>query len=676
MKFQYLLFIIIIGQLFFSCTITKSTLSGGDKYFERGEYELAIKEYLSSSTANSAKTLYSVAESYRLSNRYLKSQEYYEKAEKAGSKNPELPFRMAYIKKMNGDYSISKQLLETYLKSDSLKAENVIYAKKEIQNLAKIDSLNTLKSAYEVKPIEGINTKGAEFSPIMYNGDLVFTASRKSDIYKSNNLPFLGLYKSKLLTAQQSSKVELFSNTIFDEAVNEGTPTFNKEGNVMVFARGNNGKKKEKTADVDLYASTKDASGQWSLPQLISISDSAAWDSSPAFSADGRTLYFSSNREGGLGGIDIYRVNMDASGLFGTPQNMGRVINTPGDEMFPFVGKDGRLFFASDGHAGYGGLDLFVATRKDGKTVIDNLGTPMNSRFDDFALTNSEHKKGYFSSNRDGGQGDDDIYYFEDTSPDPIVEPPVIAKKEEPKPKEKPDPDEPKVVKLVRYFLAGNINKTDGSPLDSAKVRLIDTNTNLQSAESITIEDGKFGIFGLETEAEYSIMIERPGYFTKRIPFNMVGKEIPQDQLIKLETDTTFYVSVVLEKPELNLVVNNVFSINPIFYDLNKANIRMDAAPELDKVVEAMNDNPTVKIELGSHTDSRSSAEYNQDLSQRRAESAIKYIIAKGIDPTRLRAKGYGESQLVNKCSDGVECTEEEHQQNRRTEFKVFGMVK
>ncbi|MES2794827.1 MAG: OmpA family protein [Bacteroidota bacterium] len=670
MKLYYLLFILIIPSVFNSCTSSKSSLSGGDKYFEKGEYELAIKEYLSSSSANSPKTLYAIAESYRLSNRPLKSQEYYEKAANAGLKEPELPFRMAYNKKINGDYTAAKQLLESYLKGDSLNASNVIYAKKELNNLSKIDSLKLVKSFYEVKPIEGLNTNGSEFSPIVYNGELIFTASKKEDIYKSNNLPFLGLYKSKLLTNQQSSKVELFSKNLFDEAVNEGTATFNKEGNVLVFARGNNGSKKG-AADVDLYASTKDASSQWSVPQLISISDSAAWDSSPAFSSDGRTLYFASNREGGLGGIDIYRVNMDASGRFGTPQNMGRSINTPGDEMFPFAAKDGRLFFASDGHPGYGGLDLFVATRRDGKIEVDNLGTPMNSRFDDFALTNSENKKGYFSSNREGGQGDDDIYYFEDTSPDPVVEPPVIAKTEEPK---KTDPSVPTVPKIVRYFLAGNITNKEGIPLDSAKIRLIDLNTNLQSAEAITIEDGKFGTFSLETEAEYSILVERPGYFTKRIPFNMVGKEIPQDQLIKLETDTTFYVSTVLEKPALNLVVNNVFSINPIFYDLDKSNIRMDAAPELDKVVQALEDNPTVKIELGSHTDSRSSAEYNQSLSQRRADAAIKYIIAKGIDPARLRAKGYGESQLVNQCADGVVCTEEEHQQNRRTEFKVFGL--
>jgi peptidoglycan-associated lipoprotein len=669
MKIHKIFILVLIATIFNSCSTSKKPVGGkqsrGDVAFEKGEYEVAIKEYQAQPDANSPKTIYAIAECYRLSNRPLNAQSFYEKAASAGSRERDLELRLAYSKKINGDFAGAKKLLETYLKKDSLKPENFILAKKELANLGKIDSLSTVKSFYDVKIMEGINTKGAEFSPIVHNGEMIFTSSRKSDVYKSNNLPYLGLYKAQLLTSQQLGKVNILSANVFEEAVNEGTPTFSKDGNVMVFARGNTGKKKSTSADVDLYSSTKDATGQWAIPQLISISDSASWDSSPAFSADGKILYFASNRDGGMGGTDIYRVNMDASGRFGTPQNMGKTINTPGDEMFPFAAKDGRLFFASDGHPGLGGLDLFVATRKDGKIVIDNLGTPMNSSFDDFALSKFENKKGYFSSNRTGGEGDDDIYYFDDTSPDPVEIPPVITKT-----------DIPVVKKSIRYFLAGNVTDAKGMPLDSAKIRLIDINTNLQSAEAITIEDGKYGSFALETETEYSILIERSGYFTKRVKFDMNKMEIPLDKLTKAETDTTFYVTTILEKPSIDLVVNNVFSINPIFYDLNKSNIRMDAAPELDKVVTAMEDNPNVKIELGSHTDSRSSAEYNIALSQRRADAAIKYIISKGIDPIRLRAKGYGESQLVNKCADGVECTEEEHQQNRRTEFKVFGLVK
>lgn len=650
--------------ILWACAGSKSTVSGPDKAFEDGEYEKAIEQYLKQ--APTAHNLYQIAESYRLSNRALKAKPYYEQAQAAGSKKREIDYHLAYASKINGDYTKAKNLLESYLKKDSLDPSVVVAAKKELLNLSKLDSLATVKSFYEVKPIDGLNTKGAEFSPMVYNGEMIFTASRKEDIYTANNLPYIGLYKASLLNNQQAAKVEKFSNSVFDEAVNEGTVTFNKEGTVMVFAKGNTGKKKG-AADVDLYVSTKDQIGQWTAPQLIAISDSAAWDSSPAFSADGRTLYFASNREGGVGGIDIYRVNMDAAGRFGTPQNMGRAINTPGDEMFPYVAKDGRLFFASDGHPGFGGLDLFVATRKEGKIYVENLGLPMNSRFDDFALSKFDTKKGYFSSNREGGQGDDDIYYFEDNSPEP--EPPVIAKNDNPK------KDEPSIPKVVRYFVAGKITDKEGKSLDSAKIQLIDINTNLASSESITIEDGKFGKFALETETEYTLLVERPGYFTKRIPFSMVGREIPQEALTKAETDTTFMVDAVLEKPAINLVVNSVFAVAPIYYDLNKADIRIDAANELDKIVLALQDNPKVKIELGSHTDSRSSTEYNQALSQRRAESAVRYIVSKGIDPERIRAKGYGESQLVNRCADGVECTEEEHQQNRRTEFKVIGFV-
>jgi peptidoglycan-associated lipoprotein len=676
MKFSYLFIFVFTIYIFGACTSSKTASTGkqgkGDAAFEKGEYDVALKQYLERPDANTPKILYTIAECYRLSNRPLKAHEFYEKAQSAGSTERNLPFRMAYSKKIMGDYAGAKKLLEKFLKTDSINIDNAILAKKELANLLKIDSLASDKSPYEVQPIEGLNTKGSEFSPMVYNGDLIFTASKKEDIYKSNNLPFLGLYKAQLLNSKQATKIEKFSGNLFDEQVNEGTPTFSKDGNVMVFAKGNTGKKKDR-ADVDLFSSTKDQTGQWSVPQLISISDSAAWDSSPSFSYDGKTLYFASNREGGLGGIDIYRVSMDAAGRFGTPQNMGKAINTAGDEMFPYAAKDGRLFFASDGQPGLGGLDLFVATRKDGKIIVENLGSPMNSRFDDFALTKFENKKGYFSSNRDGGQGDDDIYYFVDNTPEPVeVEPPVIAKNDPPATPDKPK--EPVAIKIIHYFLAGNITDVNGIALDSARVRLIDTNTNLQSAESITVENGKYGKFALETETEYTLLVERPGYFTKRFPFTMVGKEIPQEKLIKPENDTTFLLTTVLEKPAINLVVNNIFSIKTIYYDLNKSNIRGDAAPELDKVVQALNDNPTVKIELGSHTDSRSSAQYNQALSQRRADAAIKYIISKGIDPARLRAKGYGESQLVNKCADGIPCTEEEHQQNRRTEFKVFGL--
>ena len=341
---------------------------------------------------------------------------------------------------------------------------------------------------------------------------------------------------------------------------------------------------------------------------------------------------------------------------------MGSDINTPGDEMFPYVSADGKLYFSSDGHAGIGGLDLFTATRVNGEIKVEHLGIPLNSRFDDFGLVAIDSTKGYFASNRDSGKGDDDIYYYENTQPGKKYEvpPPVIAKVESPK------------KKIIRYFLAGNITDDKNQALDSVKVAIIDNSTNQAIEEVYTKAQGTFGKVKMDEEKTYTIVTEKKGYFTKREPFTMVGKSVPINKLVKTETDTTFYASIKMIKPEVGRDITTAFKIAPIYYNLDKSDIRSDASPELDKIAQILVDNPNIKLELGSHTDSRATSEYNQKLSQRRAESAVSYIISRGISPTRIVAKGYGESQLVNQCADGISCSEEEHQANRRTEFKVL----
>ena len=204
------------------------------------------------------------------------------------------------------------------------------------------------------------------------------------------------------------------------------------------------------------------------------------------------------------------------------------------------------------------------------------------------------------------------------------------------------------------------------------KVAIIDNSTNQAIEEVYTKGEGTFGKVKMDEEKTYTIVTEKKGYFTKREPFTMVGKSVPMDKLTKAETDTTFYASIKMTKPEVGRDITTTFSIAPIYYNLDKSDIRSDASPELDKIVQILVDNPNIKLELGSHTDSRATSEYNQKLSQRRAESAVSYIISKGITPTRIVAKGYGEIQLVNQCADGIPCSEEEHQANRRTEFKVL----
>ncbi len=639
----------------YACGAGRMSQNPTEKYFEEGNYEKLIQVLKQNKNLETAPIQYKIAEAYRLSNRPLEAISYYKKAKELGSTERELLLWLAISQKMNGEYAQSKKLLLDFMKQDSVKADLLVLGKKNLNNLATIDSLNKNNPYFAVRTIEGLNSPGAEYAPMMYNGDLVFTASKKENIY-ANGLPYIGLYKTKFTSPEQTAAQEMFDKNIFDPAVNEGSITFHKDGKIAVFARGNKGGKKS-TADVDLYM-TKLENGAWSQPTLLSISDSLAWDSSPAFSADGKTLYFASNRIGGLGGIDIYRVGVDAQGRFGTPANMGKVINSIGNDMFPYAAKDGKLYLSSDGHPGLGGLDLFVAIRKNGKIILEHLGKPMNSPYDDFAITKVDQKNGYFSSNRYGGKGDDDIYAFEDNTPEPPVEKPNVVVTEKPK--------------TVKYFLEGLITDNKGKALDSVKIQVLDENTMLAAGNSITIEDGKWGKFELETGTKYSVLIEKNGFYKKREIFDMKGKEVPQEKLEKPENEIVFDIKTILEQPTKNQIVNNIFGINTIFYNLDKADIRMDASVELDKAVQAMIDNPTVKIELGSHTDSRSSAEYNQGLSQRRATSAMNYMIEKGISPNRLRAKGYGESKLINKCADGVECTEEEHQANRRTEFRVI----
>jgi peptidoglycan-associated lipoprotein len=274
--------------------------------------------------------------------------------------------------------------------------------------------------------------------------------------------------------------------------------------------------------------------------------------------------------------------------------------------------------------------------------------------------------KGFFSSNRDGGKGDDDIYYFygpeeEDTT--------SIVKRDDPN-----DPLNPKnpnyidgKLKTVRYFLAGNVieNSTE-SPiaLDSAIVRILPDTSDTPIAEYISGKDGVFGKQPVEEGKSYVLYVTRKGYISRREPFTMDGKTIPPIFLNKVLTDTTYQVTLKLDKLELN----KTFVLENIYYDLNKYNIRSDAAIELDKLVQILKDNPTVSIELSSHTDARATDAYNMTLSQNRAESAVEYLVSKGIDADRMTAKGYGERELIVPNAK----TEEEHQRNRRTEFTIL----
>lgn len=655
---------VILATAFFfnACSSPMQTYKQGLKKYENGEYDLAIKDLKKALEANHepAGTNHLIAEAYRLSNRYTEAIPFYQKALDAGIADPYTRFNYAYALKTAGEYTAASEQFTLYAKAENTKESLRERALREIETIRIIDRLAQKNDDVQIHNI-AVNTPGTEYTSGILGDELVFSASKKEKLYKNNGLPMLGVYKMKISSdpAQSGNNSTLFSSNILAGEANEGSPTFSPDGNIMVFARGNTGKKKG-SADVDLYMS-RFANGQWSEPRALPVNDSLAWDGSPAFSRDGKTLYFASNRPGGQGGLDIYRTNMDASGRFSKPVNMGKDINTQGDEMFPYVAADGKLYFASDGHPGLGKLDLFVASRSQGVITVQNLGLPFNSPQDDFGLIFYEDDtNGFFTSNRPGGKGDDDIYFFtyapEGETPDSTV----IVKV----------PDNPNYIdgklKTISYFLEGNVisNTTNGIPIDSAKIRILSDTSDIPLAEYITGKPGTFGKFKLEEGQDYVIYTERPGYLSKRTPFTMAGKNIPLIFLDKAETDTTYRVTIRLDSLELN----KTFVLENIYYDLDKYDIRPDAAIELNKLVEILQDNPTLTIELSSHTDSRASDSYNMTLSQRRAESAVNYLISRGIAAERMIAKGYGERQLIIPNAK----TEEEHQRNRRTEFTIL----
>jgi outer membrane protein OmpA-like peptidoglycan-associated protein len=653
-------FLIAVGVT--GCNPAMQAYKKGIRHFDAGEYNLALTQFQKAKgPLDPARLNYYIAESYRLSNRFGEAVPFYQKALEANTTEPDTRFNYAYALKSQGNYAGALEQLQQYVASAPKTTAKPVLdkARREIETLKAIDIIAQNKSLINVRNMGNLNSTGSEFAPVVRGEELVFTASRKEQVYKNNGLPMLGLYKTKLSKAlpdQNSDETgttptpEPFSTSVFQGDVNEGTPAFSKDGKTMILARGNNGKRKG-GLDVDLYISRLSEGNVWSQPARLPISDSLAWDGSPAFSADGKTLYFASNRAGGVGGIDLYRTSIDASGRFSRPVNMGRDINTPGDEMFPYVAPNAKLYFASDGHPGLGKLDVFVATRSGGVTQVENMGQPINSPADDFGLIYTDPTKGFLASNRSGGKGDDDIYFFQEG---PARDTTTIAQ------------NTPGAPKTVRYFIAGtvSVNESPVVPLDSARVRILDDATGQPIAEVITGEGGTFGKYPLQEGKDYTILAERRGYLTRREPFTMQGKSIPQVFLTKSQTDTTFYVPILLDKS----LLNKTFVLENIYYDLDKYNIRADAAPELDKIVTILKDNPTLKLELSSHTDVRAPDAYNMRLSQNRAKAAVDYIVSQGIAADRLVARGYGETQLVVKNAK----TEEEHQRNRRTEIKIL----
>ncbi|WP_034256631.1 OmpA family protein [Adhaeribacter aquaticus] len=631
----YLVLVVLSLTAMVGCS-SLSNVGRADKYFAREEFEPAVRFYLKAVKNKQRDGILNLklAEAYRRSNRIQLAEPYYKAALDNGVKREDTNFYYGMALRANGKYDEAATHLAQYLQIGA-NQKFLDQAKLEIQNLKALPTVLKNKLNYEVIPLDHINSEAADFGVSMAEGEIIFASSRGAGpTFKGNGQGFTDLYGFKPSISTDflgTGSVRKLDNMLNLSGIHDAVATFSADGKTVIFARGNEGTRKGRQ-NVDLFVS-RFRSGAWTEPRAPRLNSPDAWDSTPFLAPDGKTLYFASNRKGGQGGTDIYRSVLDASGNFSAPENVGAPINTPGNESFPSVGPDGTLYFASDGHLGLGKLDLYKVENNQ----VVNLGPEINSTGDDFALYPVSEDSGYFSSEREGGKGSDDIYFFR-KSP----------------------------IKRVDFWVDVKVLEqlqTGGGTREMADVRV-----TLLDAQGKRIEDARTpanGLvsFDLDTASTYSLLAERNGYFAARQAITTVGKTPSQASLTKPLTEIRLSATLTLNP----IIKNKAIVVENIFYDLDKADIRPDAALELDKLVQTLRDNPKITIELSSHTDVRGKDAYNMDLSERRARSAVEYIISKGIEPARITAKGYGETRLVVKNAK----TEEEHQRNRRTEFKV-----
>lgn len=621
----------------------KKEIKKANKDFDRFAYIDARQIYLKvvEDGYESAEIYKNLGDTYYFNGDYTNAAKWYDKlvTRFPAETGPEYYYRSAQSLKSLGKFEESEQLLNEY---KSLGGTGFVIKSYE-------DDVDYLKSTvFKSREFElaktAINSPTSDFGTAFYKNDKVVYASASNTtgvkINEWTQEPYLDLF-----VADKSENGELSNPMPLGGDINteyhESTAAFSKDGMTIYFTRNNfiNGKKgldksnKFKTLRLSLYMATKTNENSWTNIVKLPFNNDNYSVAHPALGKDEKRLYFSSDMPGTLGRSDLWYVDIMGDNKFGTPVNLGSEINTAGRESFPFISEKNNLYFSSDGRSGFGGYDVFVTTlNAEGKPGdISNLGEPANSALDDFAFIIDEKARiGYISSNREGDGGgsvNDDIYLVQE-----------------------------KCVITIEGLVFDRITK---DPLPGADVSLLDENNKLVS-QTIANPDGTYS-FNADCQKQYTVRGMKEGYtpYEKMIETPMrsgtINVPLPLDHIGPCPLN------------DLGCRLN----LQPIYFDFDKSNIRPDAEIELAKILAAMREYPEIIIHIESHTDSRGSDSYNESLSERRAQSTLKWLVSKGIDKERLTAKGYGETQLVNECSNGVSCTSEEHQLNRRSMFII-----
>jgi outer membrane protein OmpA-like peptidoglycan-associated protein/tetratricopeptide (TPR) repeat protein len=696
-KMKRIFLIVIVFSLQFINAQTPD-LQRAKILFERTFYSEAIPLYEKVIQGNrSIEVVKNLADCYYFTNEYENAQRQYlflMTRFKTGLEE-EYYFRYSQTLKATGDYEESNNVIRDYLIGTNNK-ESLNDFEKENKNL---ENVTAIGSRFKIKNL-AINTANSEFGAVKKGLNIVFSGIKKKEglfdkKYKWNNEPYLDLLTVGIENSNSSgSMVNYFSDEL-NTALHEANAVFTKDGKTVYFTRNNfkkgkRAKNSDKISNLQIFKAEL-IDGKWGNIVSLPFNSDDYSTEHPALSNDEKTLYFASDMPGTLGSLDIFSVSINSVD-YGTPKNLGDKINTVRKEQFPFVSKDNKLYFSSNGHTGYGSLDVFVseiANNSFSKPL--NIGLPVNSGFDDFSFTiDSESKDGYFSSNRPGGKGNDDIYELKETKA--------------------------LVIEDCAQLIAGIITDLDTKiPLESALVSLQNAD-KVEIQKVMTTQDGKFS-FAVACETGYSVLASKHEYTKDSKSFklnsernrisdasmslksaSMIKKEEEiaiqkkrNEEIALLEKDKKdkliaaqkeIEIGQIKKKEKIDHIIANekdvvkdkdrlIIKTEPIYFDYDLWYIRKESKPILNRVIEIMKKYPDMVVEIGSHTDNRGNANYNLNLSTNRAESTKAYFINQGIVEKRIIAKGYGETVQIVKCEPSESCTEEKHELNRRSEFVI-----
>lgn len=638
---KYIVFVL----LFPLGLIAQQNLRRAEQKFNQESYVSAIKiyEHLAQKGKGTAEIYEKLGDANYYNANYIKAEEWYSKRYQFKEDFPkDFLYRYSQSLKSAGKKEEAQKIMDEYAQKNpaELRVKNQIpFAR--VQNSIKKGSNN-----FSVNNLN-INSKYSDFSSTIKGDTLLFASARPriiaNQIYQRTGQVFTNLYYSVRPKDSLNSYTDpkLFSKQIFS-VYHEAAPVFTKDGKTMYYTQNEvkqNQKRKLVNGLNKIYKATYE-NGKWKEQGVLEIfaSDSIRV-AHPALSPDEKTLYFASDAKGSYGQSDLYKIALNPDGTIGNPINLGSTINTEARESYPFVTQDNILLFASDGRLGMGGYDIYAVDLNIPNALPVHLSEPINTPFDDFDMNwNRTTNQGILSSNRPGGKGDDDLYSFSNLGT-------------------------PFKFEYLTSIKGKVVDLNNAEPISNAQIIVLDEN-NKEIAHTITDANGDYSFENIVSNKMYTVKSSKESYATSgvEVKTKLYGEDVVRD--IQLKRDV-YQVAKGLD-------LAKVLEINQIYFDLDKSTIRKDAIEALEKIVQAMEEYPTIKVEIGSHTDSRQHRKYNKLLSQRRAEATLNYLVKRGINPNRLTAKGYGELQLTNHCSDGVKCNEEEHQRNRRSTFVIL----